>query len=196
MRKILVITTNNNTLSLKEAVEKIKKQHGNLLQIRKIYLDEYEDPAVPLDDISRSIDESDIILVEIMGDVRLTRELPNLLEGKDRTVVVLVFGPTPLFNMLNMGEFRGGELIQRFHENNLNLDEYLQSNKEDILWGKMEKLLEQNALDDARRWLEAREYYRQNESENLKNLLLFLLKNYTQTSGIGELSPPIPLVWV
>lgn len=191
MRKILVITTNNNTLSLKEAVEKIKKQHGNLLQIRKVYLDEYEDPTVSLDDISRSIDESDIILVEIMGDVRLTRELPKLLEGKDKTVVVLVFGPTPLFNLLNMGELRGGELIQRFHENNLNLDEYLQSNKEDILWEKMEKLLEQNALDDARRWLEAREYYRENESENLKNLLLFLLKNYTQTSGIGELAPPI-----
>jgi len=37
MKQILALTTINNTLSLKDAVEKIKKEHGDLVKIRKVY---------------------------------------------------------------------------------------------------------------------------------------------------------------
>ncbi len=190
MKKILAITTINNTLSLKEAIDKIKKQYTDLLQIRKIYLEEYEDPAMPLDDIVKSINESDIIIIEIMGDVRLTRELPGLLEGKNKTVVVLAFGPSPLIHLLSMGKLKGLDLLQVFHEKGLNFDQYLQKSKENELREKTEELLDQDVMEDVKHWLQAREYYRQSESENLKNFLLFLLKNYTDIDGLKKIDDP------
>ena len=46
MKKILALTTIGNTASLKKAIEKIKEEYGNILEITKIYLHEYESQDV------------------------------------------------------------------------------------------------------------------------------------------------------
>lgn len=83
MNNVLAITTINNTISLKDALNKIRDKYGDILKIKKIYLDKYQDPKTPLDDIKKDIIESDVIL-DIRGDERLSRELPRLLAGEKR----------------------------------------------------------------------------------------------------------------
>lgn len=190
MKNILALTTINNTLSIMEAVENIKKQQGNILKVRKVYLEEYEDPSVSMEDVERSIAESDIILIEIMADLRLARELPQLIEGKNKTVVVLVWGNPQLLHLLHMNKLHGREVFEAFQINGLDPDHYLRNNTTEDVLEKIGKLIGQDVVDDARKWLQAREYYRQNESENMENLFLFLLKNYAGCDNLKEIAPP------
>ncbi|NYB52117.1 MAG: magnesium chelatase subunit H [Methanobacteriaceae archaeon] len=191
MKKILALTTINNTLSLKDAVEKIKKEHGELVKIRKVYLEEYEDPTISLEDIEKSIKQSDIILVDIRGDIRLARELPKLLDGKDKTVVVTVWGSPQILAMTKMGNFNGQEVIKTFQAHDMDLDHIIRYQKQDELPGKMDELLEDEVRQDMELWLQSLEYYGQNDSENLKNFILFLLKNFAGVEGLGEIPPAI-----
>ena len=85
MKKILALTTINNTIALKEAVEKIRKEYGDIVKMRKIYFDDYENPDVPLKPIENEISASDIILIDIRGDIRVGREIQQMLKGKEKT---------------------------------------------------------------------------------------------------------------
>jgi len=40
-KKILALTTINNTVALREAVRKIMEEYGDIVEIRKIYFDDY-----------------------------------------------------------------------------------------------------------------------------------------------------------
>ena len=106
-KKILALTTINNTVALREAVEKIREEYGNIVEVKKIYFDDYEDPDAPLEPLEKEIDSSDIILVDIRGDTRISRELPRMLENKNKTVVVLVGGGQHILALTRMGKFRG-----------------------------------------------------------------------------------------
>lgn len=192
MKQILALTTINNTLSLKDAVEKIKKEHGDLVKIRKVYLEEYEDPTVSLNDIENSINESDIVIVDIRGDIRLVRKLPVLLQGKNKTVVVTVWGSPQILSMTSMGHFNGNEVIKTFYEHGLDLDQIIRYHKKKELPEKMEELLEAEVRDDMELWLKSLEYYSQNDSINLKNFILFLLKHFTGVDSLGEIPEPVP----
>ncbi|OPX59693.1 MAG: cobaltochelatase subunit CobN [Methanobacterium sp. PtaB.Bin024] len=192
MKKILALTTINNTLSLKDAMEKIKKEHGDLVKIRKVYMEEYEDPTVSLQDVEDSVDESDIILIDIRGDIRLARELPAILEGKDKTVVVTVWGSPQILSMVKMGKFRGEEVIKIFQEHDLDLNHIISYQKKKDLPEKMEQLLEPEVRKDMELWLQTLEYYGQNDSTNLKNFILFLLQNFAGVDGLGNIPPAVP----
>jgi len=50
--------------------------------------------------------------VDIRGDIRVGRELPKMLENKDKTVVVLVAGSQHIFALTKMGKFRGERIFK------------------------------------------------------------------------------------
>ncbi|MGC9516070.1 MAG: magnesium chelatase subunit H [Methanomicrobiales archaeon] len=184
--KILALTTINNTLSLKEALDKIKKNYGKILEIKKVYLDDYEDPKVPLDDIKNWIDDADIILVDIRGDLRLARELPNLIQDENKTVVVLVWGGEDQLSLIKMGGFQGKEVTNLFKKNSMNFDKIIRSRNINEL-DKSSKFLKKEVLVDIHNWIQALDYYAHNDAENLKNLILFLAKNYIFTEELEDL---------
>jgi len=190
MKKILALTTINNTVALKEAVEKIKEEYGNIVEIRKIYFDDYENPDVSLEPIEKEIDSSDIILVDIRGDIRVGRELPKMLEGKDKTVVVLVAGSQHIFALTKMGKFRGERIFKPEREKEFNVHTYIKAKKFSELTKKLGKFLPAVMLKDMRNWVLAQEYYAEGDVENLKNLILFLLKNYSGVREIKKVPPP------
>jgi len=192
MKKILALTTINNTVTLKEAIEKIKEEHGNIVEIRKIYFDDYENPDVSLEPIEKEIDSSDIILVDIRGDIRVGRELPKMLEGKDKTVVVLVAGNPHIFALTKMGKFRGEKIFKPEREKEFNVHTYIKAKKFSELTKKLGRFIPAGMLKDMRNWVLAQEYYAEGDAENLKNLILFLLKNYAGVREIKKVPPPKP----
>jgi len=189
MKKILALTTIGNTVALKEAVERIKEKYGNILEVTKIYLQEYESQDVSLEPIEKAVDEADIILVDIRGDVRISRELPKFLEGKNKTVVVLVAGSQHLWKLTKMGKFVG-EKIFKGKEREFNIHSYRKTKKFSSILEKVASVLSFGMLKDMRNWILAQQYYLQGDAENLKNLLLFLLKHYAGVKDIKNVPPP------
>ena len=189
MKKILALTTIGNTASLKKAVEKIKEEYGNILEVTKIYLHEYESQDVSLEPIEKAVDEADIILVDIRGDVRISRELPKMLEGKNKTVVVLVAGSQHLWKLTKMGKFIG-EKIFKGKEREFSVHSYRKTKKFSAILEKFGFLFSFGMLKDMRNWIIAQQYYLQGDAENLKNLFLFLLKHYAGVKKIKDVPPP------
>ena len=113
MKRILALTTINDTVFLKEAIKRIRQEYGDIVKVKKIYFSEYENPDISLKTIEEEIDLSDLILVDIRGDIRVGRKLPNMLGGKDKTVVVLVGGSQHLFALIKMGKFKGEMMYSR-----------------------------------------------------------------------------------
>ena len=106
----------NNTLSLKDALGKIKREYGDIARIRKIYLEKYENPQGSMDEVAEQIDQSDIILIDIRGDERIGRELPELLKGKNKTVITLVWGNPIIMGLTNLKKLNVQELMDNFQK--------------------------------------------------------------------------------
>lgn len=190
MKKILALTTINNTVALKQAAVNIKERHGDIVKIDKIYFNDYEHPDVSLDPIVQKIRGSDIILVDIRGDIRIARELKSMLAGADKTVVVLIGGSRHLFALTRMGKFRGEMIFKPGRDRELNVDSYMKARKFSALAKKVGKILPFGMLKNMRDWILAQEYYMEGDGENLENLILMLLRNYAGVTGIGKVPPP------
>ncbi len=189
MKKILALTTINDTVALKEAAEKIRNEYGNIVEIKKVYFDEYENADVPMTPLEKEIDSSDIILVDIRGDVRIGRELPRMLEGKEKTIVVLVAGGQHIWKLIKMDKFNG-EVIFKGEEKEFNVHTYIKTKKFSELAKKLGKIIPFGMLKDMRNWVLAIQYYSEGDTENLKNLILLLLKEYGRVKSIRKISPP------
>ncbi|MEM4525339.1 MAG: cobaltochelatase subunit CobN [Methanothermobacter sp.] len=186
---MLAITTINNTISLKDALNKIRDNYGDILKIKKIYLDKYEDPKTPLDDIKKEIRESDVILVDIRGDERLGRELPRLLAGEEKTVISLVWGSHRILSLTSMGKLKMNNLIKEFQKKGVNIDPLIKKSE-------LKHIIEIHGSDeikeDLRKWFRILEYYKQSDPENLKNMLLYILREYCNVN-IGEITKPVKM---
>ncbi|MBC7119161.1 MAG: cobaltochelatase subunit CobN [Methanobacteriaceae archaeon] len=189
MNNVLAITTINNTISLKDALNKIRDKYGDILKIKKIYLDKYQDPKTPLDDIKKDIIESDVILVDIRGDERLGRELPRLLVGEKKTVISLVWGSQRILSLTRMGKLNLDNLIKEFQKKGVAIDPLIRE-------GEFKNIMEIHGSDEIRedleRWLRILEYYKQGDPENLKNMLLYILREYCNVE-IGKIPKPVKM---
>lgn len=192
MKKILALTTIDTTVALKEAVEKIKEEYGDIVAVTKIYLHEYDNPDVPLEPIEKVIDSADIILIDIRGDVRIGRELPNMLRDKNKTIVVLVAGDQHIFALTKMGKFKGEKIFKPGREKEFDVHTYLKAKKFSELIKKLGYIFPLGMLKDMRNWVLAQQYYTEGDPENLKNLILFLLRYYGGVNELKKVPPPKP----
>ncbi len=189
MEKILALTTINDMTAIREAVKQIREEYGNIVAVKKIYLDDYENPDISLDELKEEIENSHILLIDIRGDNRLSRKLHLLLEGKEKTVVVLVASGQHIWKLLKMGKFKG-EMIFKGEEKEFNLQTYLKVKKFSELTEKLGKILPFGTLKDMRNWVLAQQYYNEGDPENIKSLILMLLKEYAGVKGINKIPPP------
>ncbi|MFN3568390.1 MAG: cobaltochelatase subunit CobN, partial [Caldimicrobium sp.] len=189
MKKILALTTINDMTAFKEAVSQIRKEYGDIVIIKKVYFDEYENPDISLNKLKDEIDTSDIILIDIRGDNRIRRELPHLLEGKDKTIVVLLAGDQSVWKLTKMGKL-SGEMLFKGEEKEFSLQAFMRVKKISELTEKLGKIFPFGVLRDMRNWILAQQYYSEGDTENIKNLILLLLKEYAGVKGIKKISPP------
>ncbi len=189
--RILALTNMDNTLALKEAVDDLLAEYGTVLELKKIYFQDFEDPQVPLWALAEETAKADIILVDVRGDVRVARELKNLPGMAGKTVVVLIGGDRELFALTSMGRFRGTKLFRPGggREKEFDVSAYLRTKKFSALTKRLGAFLPVGMLGDMRNWVLAQEYYAEGDTANLKNMLLLLLREY---GGHGNLKPPAP----
>ncbi len=190
MKKIFALTTVGNTVPLKEAVEEIRRGYGDILEVTKVYLHDYDSPDISLEPVEKAINQADIILVDIRGDVRIARELPRMLEGKNKTVVVLVAGSQYIWAWTKMGKFKGEKIFKPGRDKEFNIHTYVKTKKFSNLTKKLGSIFPFGILKDMKNWILAQQYYLEGDPENLKNLFLFLLKHYGEVKEINKVPPP------
>ncbi|MDI9615529.1 cobaltochelatase subunit CobN [Methanothermobacter sp.] len=173
MKRILAVTTINNTASLKEALMKIRDEHGDIVRIKKVYLEKYEDPSVPLDELERDVEEADVVLVDIRGNERIGRELPGILAGRDKTVITLVWGSNHILSLTSMGRLDLRRLVELAPER---IDSLVRSrDSREIL-----RIAGSDEIrDDLENWFRIMDYYGGGDPDNLMNMILFILDKYT-----------------
>ena len=190
MKRILALTTINNTIALKKAIESIYSEYGKIVIIKKIYFDEYETPDIDLKPIYEEIEKADIILVDIRGDIRLGRELPKILKDLKKTIVVLIAGTQKLFALTKMGKFNGEKIFSQETNKPFDIHAYVKAKRFSELTKKLGKIIPFGMLRDMRNWVITQQYYSEGDAENLKNMIHFLLKNYTDIRKIRKVPPP------
>ncbi len=190
MKKILALTTMNNTAALREALQKIKEDYGEIVKLTKIFLDDYEVSNVSLKSIEDEINSSAVILVDIRGDTRIGRELPSMLNDKGKTVIVLVGGGQEILKLTKMGNFAGEMIFKNNKDREFNIHSYIKAKKFSELTKKLGAFMPFGRLKDMRNWVLCQEYYGEGDPENIKNLILFLLKHYAHTKQIHKVPPP------
>ncbi|MEW5920589.1 MAG: DUF3479 domain-containing protein [Bacillota bacterium] len=189
--RVLALTNMDNTLALKEAVDDLKGEYGEIVELKKVYFLDWENPHIPLASLETEVAGADIVLVDVRGDVRVAREMVGLLRGKEQTVVVLIGGNRELFALTRMGKFRGEKLFRpaRGKEKEFDVNAYLRTKKFSALTKKLGAFLPFGMLGDMRNWVLAQEYYAEGDSKNLKNMLQLLLREY---GGHNRIKPPQP----
>jgi hypothetical protein len=90
-----------------------------------VYFDDYEDPRVSLAPLKNAIDCSDIVLVDVRGDVRIARELTYLLSETKATIIVLIGGSQRTFALTRMGKFRGDKIFKPGRESQFDVNSYI-----------------------------------------------------------------------
>ncbi len=190
MNKILALTTMNNTVDLKDAVNDINDSYSGILHLQKVYFDDYEDPRVSLAPLKNAIDCSDIVLVDVRGDVRIARELTYLLSETKATIIVLIGGSQRTFALTRMGKFRGDKIFKPGRESQFDVNSYIKAKKYSEMTKRLGKFLPVGSLKDMRNWVLCQEYYAEGGRNNLRNMLLLLLKEYANQQRIAKVPEP------
>ncbi len=190
--RILLLSTINNTLSLREAVGMVRREYGDIVRVQKVYFDDYEKGDVSLEPLERAISGSDIILVDVRGETRVGRELPRMLAGsKNKTIVTLIGGSSHIFALTRMGRFDGSRVFTPEREKEFDIHSYMKARKFSAIVRRLGAIVPVGMLKDMRNWVLAQEYYTEGDAENLKNLILFLLKHYACVKQIGKVPAPV-----
>lgn len=176
MINFLLLTTIDNTRELREALTEIRAEYGEILAVKKIYFSDWEREKIDLKEVEEAVKSASVILVDVRGQTEFTDQLRDLIAGSTATVVVLVGGSRDIFSLTRMGSFSGTDIPQR--EGNFDIEAYLKTRKFAELTKKLGSVLRVGKLKHMRNWVLACEYYAEGGKDNLKNLLLFLMREY------------------
>lgn len=187
MVKFLLLSTIDNTRELRDALSDLKAEHGDILSLKKVYLHDLEKQRISPEEVEREVRTSQVILVDIRGQSRMSDLLQKLLPKSKATIVVLVGGSSQIFALTRMGSFRGSDIFKG--DRQMDVESFIKAKKFSELTKRIGSVLPLGKLKDMRNWVIAQEYYANYGKENLKGLLLFLGREY---GGVRIKSVPSP----
>ena len=187
MVKFLLFSTIDNTRELRDAVSELKAEHGDILSLRKIFLNDLEKGQISLAEVEEEVQTSHIILVDIRGQGGMSDLLQELLPQTKATIVVLIGGSSQIFALTHMGSFKGGDIFKG--DRQMDVDSFIKTKRFSELTKKIGSALPFGKLKDMRNWIIAQQYYANYGKENLKGLLLFMAREY---GGARIKNVPLP----
>ena len=178
--RLCVISTKTSLSPLLSAIEEISSKHGDIIKLVGLYYThELDENAKLIERLLESLKIANVVLLDIRtptsGFVKLLNEA---LRENDRIVVPLVGGSSSIIRMLRLGKLKGSKIPS------MELDFDVQHLDMSRVWRiqeflkKMGKIIPIGSLKDARNWVLMTTYWSYGDKENLKNMLLLLLKEY------------------
>ncbi|MDH7597323.1 MAG: magnesium chelatase subunit H [Methanothrix sp.] len=189
--KITCVSTVHSS-ALVSAARKIKEVYAIPLELRVYYPEQLDFCADP-ESFSDDLMSSDAVLVDIRGSGRAEEIVYDTLKNAENIVVNLVSPVGRLMSITRLGSFRGSSVAERLRAGEVRDPEEL--------WGKIKRIqgIVETAgrvaplgpVRDAGNYIKIAKYWRYGGPENLKNLLILLLREYLGCD-LPRAADPVP----
>ncbi|MDY6853156.1 MAG: magnesium chelatase subunit H [Thermodesulfobacteriota bacterium] len=192
--RIVLITTMCATGSLALALHEVTKEHGNIVALRNYYLSEVDTGLIDEERLKEDLNSADIVLLDMRGQTRGAKMVMESLSRNEKTIVTLCGGTTEILSLTKMGSFNGRKIFERQPDIGFDKDSIDISTSLKImdLIKKTGKILPFGTIRHARNWAFAIDYWQYGGMQNLKNLLLLLVREYGGKKRIRFDPPMIP----
>ncbi len=184
MRKPLVLFIINAALteSLLTGVELFRQHHGDCLDVRVFATDDIEEEAVFKRSVSQSLQDADMVFLDIRGGGKAAEMCARILPKTDQPVAVLLGSSPEIMALLRLGSFSMKTIMERSAQRRTNET----TGSPNI--GTMQRLMNMvetggsllpfGKLKQARNWARMMRYWQHGSGENVKNLLAFAANEY------------------
>ncbi len=175
--------------ALNQALDQISARYGQILDVRVFLTHLIQADAVNPETVLGAMTNSDVVLFDLRGNP--DRALALVREGFERTAskntpFIPVFGGGPsVLRLLRMGGFSMARVMQRASGRRAEGEgssavstNYRRIKQLNQVVEKLGTLLPVGVLRHARNWVRCTEYWTNSGSDNLRELLLFVAKEY------------------
>ena len=178
--QIILISTLTNISALDQIVNEINIDYGNILSLNIYYLHQVEAQKNDFDNVITDIYNADIVLLDIRGHSIGLKRLIDAVGKGNNTVVNLCGGTKELLSKTRMGSFHAKMIFEKQKDIGFDTDYVdISAGLKILEWiKKAGKILPFGIIKDAKNWGFAIDYWQYGGKENLKNLLLMLLREY------------------
>jgi len=172
----IAIVANTSSLSnLWEALSEIEAEYGPVFKLLLFRVHEINEELVDKEQVTTLLKESDVILCDIRGGDKALEAVKEAWQSSAATVIPLMGGSPEVMALTRMGSFSMKRLAQR--GTRVELD-YRRIKQLTNIVEKLGTFLPFGALRHAKNWVRAIKYWTNSGKDNLKNLLLFVAKEY------------------
>ncbi|RJX28090.1 MAG: magnesium chelatase subunit H [Dethiobacter sp.] len=186
--RITMITNASSLSSLPQVLKEIKQEYGQILELKVYPVHEIDEELVEEEKLVRDLKASDIILMDIRSNGRSLQLVKKVSQETASTVIPLLGGSPEMMKLARLGSFSMKNLPHREGAKVAVEIEYRKIQKMTSLIEKIGKFLPFGAIKHARNWVLAVKYWSHSGKENIKNLLLFVSREYGGTKVFPD--PP------
>lgn len=169
------------TETLAQAVALLEQEVGPVLRVKAFAVSDLEEERLSPELVRQALAAADAVFLDIRGGGRAAGLAAATLAHTGQPVLVLVGGSPELLRLVRLGSFSLGEILARREsgpsgstppsvQRIQQLMRLLEAGGSLLPWGR---------LRHARNWARAVRYWLQGGPENVKNLLLFIAREYT-----------------
>ena len=174
------------------AVERFWQEHGRLFEARVFAVSDIEEEVVPVAVVRQALKEAQVVFLDVRGGGRSVGMAAATLAATDQPVLVLVGGSPELMRLVRLGPFSFAQMMRRTPEAEPSGGQTFSLQRVQQIMRLIEKggsLLPFGRLRHARNWARSVRYWTHGGPENLKNLLVFIGREY---AGLHLPKPPPP----
>ena len=190
--KIILLSTLTSMNSLNQAVSEINTEYGDVIWLKNYYLHLIEEQKIDEEKLLTDLKEADIILLDIRGQSHRHKKIIEIIAKSTNTVINLCGGSKEILSLTRMGSFHAKKIFQK--QKDIGFDE----DSVDIATGlkvmewikKAGRIFPFGIIRHAKNWGLAIDYWQYGGTENLKNFLRLLLKEYGKKKWV-RFHPPV-----
>ncbi len=175
--KICLYSNPANLNSIPQALKEIEKEFGNILDFKYFNVTDIDNELIPEEIIARTILDSEILLIDIRTSSRASELLIKTVRENDYAgeIIILVGAIKEVLVLTRIGSLKMENILKRSEGKPFN---WKKIQKIMNFFKKLGRILPFGTMRHSRNWVLMMEYWRYSGVHNIKNLLLFILKNY------------------
>lgn len=177
--KMSMVTNASSLSTLPAVLQEIRQEYGDFLDLKVYPVHEIDEGNVKEEIVFQDLRESSVLMIDIRSNSRSLEIVKEVCaEDQEKTVIPLLGGSPQVMRLTRLGNFSMDKMPSREGKKAAGDIEYRKIQKMTAIIEKMGKFLPFGAIKHARNWVLAVKYWSNSGKDNLKNLLLFVSKEY------------------
>ncbi|MHA1357332.1 MAG: magnesium chelatase subunit H [Candidatus Helarchaeota archaeon] len=179
-----------------QAIQDITDEYGKIIKLNFYNINDLDEELIDDNLFRKDLRTADIVLLDVRPIQRGAEIINEVLSRTNNTVIVLFATSSTLWRLVRIGRF----IMKKYAKDTVGYDLDSEECYEEVLKGKKIRniikkvgtILRFGALKHGRNWAIIIDYWNYGGQENIKNLLLFITKNYGNYVKI-KVKPPIKI---